>query len=634
MTCYRWACLAAMALVLNLAACSDDDDNNNNQNQNPVCGNGIIEPGEQCEGTDLAGETCTSQGLEGGELACTAECTFDLSACEGCGNGVMEIGEECDASDFGTQTCANSGFQSGELTCTSDCTVDLSSCVGGCGNGVVESGEECDPPDGSTCASDCTLIGGDECDEPDSYDTDCETATTGQWCWDGGDGGSLFCGCDPEYGDTDCQLEGYERCNPDTLRCEPPPDCGNDSNEGNDDEANATILSAATDVTGATCGYDPDWFTFTAGTGAVEVLVTWTDDGETDLDAYVTDCATTVLGRGESAVADSEQLVVTDLAAGTDYCLLVQHYSGAAGGADVSYTLRYEERVPCTLDSDCSSGEYCPLMGAGAGVCQGTAPAGAGCGDAVAGDNETSGLAETLTSGATLTEDSCDGHPNGPVDVDWFTFDVAAGEALSLTVEETTFDDTQGDVDVLLYDDTGELWAARATTENPETLSGTGLPAGTYYVAVQYWDNDSSAAGSTTYEITATLTAASGCADRGDCTYFIGHGECTSNLCEDFQGNAAQGPGDFCDDTDDCDPALTGSQFINGLCLNPNSARYEDNVCTLDCTGESDCTPYNMHCFIWDTTNSEGFCIAPCLTDVDCYGHSCDSTSGICTRNP
>ncbi len=47
----------------------------------PTCGNGTIESGEQCDGVDLAGETCASRGFTGGTLACAPNCTFDQSGC-------------------------------------------------------------------------------------------------------------------------------------------------------------------------------------------------------------------------------------------------------------------------------------------------------------------------------------------------------------------------------------------------------------------------------------------------------------------------------------------------------------------------------------------------------------------------
>lgn len=49
----------------------------------PGCGNGIVDvPGEQCDGSDLAGATCTSLGFAGGALACDGGCALDTASCQ------------------------------------------------------------------------------------------------------------------------------------------------------------------------------------------------------------------------------------------------------------------------------------------------------------------------------------------------------------------------------------------------------------------------------------------------------------------------------------------------------------------------------------------------------------------------
>ncbi len=65
-----------------------------------LCGNNTIDPGESCDGTDLGGETCSSQGCTGGTLACDGDCQgFDTSGCTGCGGCVpthdKEKGPRC-----------------------------------------------------------------------------------------------------------------------------------------------------------------------------------------------------------------------------------------------------------------------------------------------------------------------------------------------------------------------------------------------------------------------------------------------------------------------------------------------------------------------------------------------------------
>lgn len=45
------------------------------------CGNGVVGTGEQCDGSNLAGATCVSQGFASGTLSCNANCTFNTSSC-------------------------------------------------------------------------------------------------------------------------------------------------------------------------------------------------------------------------------------------------------------------------------------------------------------------------------------------------------------------------------------------------------------------------------------------------------------------------------------------------------------------------------------------------------------------------
>ena len=46
-----------------------------------LCGNGQIDAGEVCDGTNLADQSCQSQGLASGDLACDDQCRFDFSRC-------------------------------------------------------------------------------------------------------------------------------------------------------------------------------------------------------------------------------------------------------------------------------------------------------------------------------------------------------------------------------------------------------------------------------------------------------------------------------------------------------------------------------------------------------------------------
>jgi hypothetical protein len=46
-----------------------------------VCGDGIVNSTEACDGANLNGATCSSQGFGGGTLACGGSCAYDTSGC-------------------------------------------------------------------------------------------------------------------------------------------------------------------------------------------------------------------------------------------------------------------------------------------------------------------------------------------------------------------------------------------------------------------------------------------------------------------------------------------------------------------------------------------------------------------------
>ncbi|MFA5211138.1 MAG: hypothetical protein WC414_01370 [Patescibacteria group bacterium] len=52
-----------------------------------------------------------------------------------CGNGIVEGGEECDGLDLNGRTCFNFSFVCGTLSCESDCTLNSSACTNTCGGG-------------------------------------------------------------------------------------------------------------------------------------------------------------------------------------------------------------------------------------------------------------------------------------------------------------------------------------------------------------------------------------------------------------------------------------------------------------------------------------------------------------------
>jgi hypothetical protein len=168
-----------------------------------VCGNGLIESGEQCDPVTTCPASCPSKGcttftLQGSASDCTAVCavaqiqtscvhddgccpsicnaTSDRDCAVKCGNGIKEGAETCDPVSSCPTSCPAMGCQLRRLinagTCTAECVNDRqqTSCNSGdgccpaacnstndgdcaprCDNGVIESGETCDPV--SSCSS-------------------------------------------------------------------------------------------------------------------------------------------------------------------------------------------------------------------------------------------------------------------------------------------------------------------------------------------------------------------------------------------------------------------------------------------------------------------------------------------------
>lgn len=86
-----------------------------------VCGNGIAEPSEKCDpgdawtDPDLRGKTCRSEGFDGGDLVCTAECKVDDSGCYLAPAPVPATGQtQCWDSAGSPINCAGTG-QDGDL---------------------------------------------------------------------------------------------------------------------------------------------------------------------------------------------------------------------------------------------------------------------------------------------------------------------------------------------------------------------------------------------------------------------------------------------------------------------------------------------------------------------------------------
>ncbi len=207
-----------------------------------TCGNGTIDPGEQCDdgntmSHDGCSETCTIESFCGNGIVepgeecddgnidnddgCSRECQVET----GCGNGILEIGEECD-----------DGNVDSDDGCDGDCLMENPTAV--CGNGIHEYTEGCDDgntEDGDGCSSTCrqeagcgngTLDPGEQCDDGNAID---------------GDGCSHWCQVEFSCGDNVCRTDQGETCELCPNDC--CPSCGNgvlDEGEECDDGNNTS----------------------------------------------------------------------------------------------------------------------------------------------------------------------------------------------------------------------------------------------------------------------------------------------------------------------------------------------------------------------------------------------------------
>ena len=152
-----------------------------------VCGNGIIETGEVCDGTNLDGQTCQSLGYVDGSLSCH-ECNFNTYSCSSsdtCGDGYCAGGEE---------TCNN---------CPDDCFGEITTI---CGDNMCMLGEDC-----NNCPEDCasgTMTAPSSCDNcfKGVCDGRCNSSKEGVNCSDCAQEANYCCGESNFYDSTYCGL--------------------------------------------------------------------------------------------------------------------------------------------------------------------------------------------------------------------------------------------------------------------------------------------------------------------------------------------------------------------------------------------------------------------------------------------
>jgi|GEM_PF-5604124 len=119
-----------------------------------LCGNGKVDPGEECDGdidTIAEGATKDCEGL------CASPDEPNPCKCKSatCGNGKVDPGEECDGN---VDTIAEGATKDCEGRCVPPDKSPPCHCQI-CGNEEIEYPEECDPPNGVDCDGNCQIMG-------------------------------------------------------------------------------------------------------------------------------------------------------------------------------------------------------------------------------------------------------------------------------------------------------------------------------------------------------------------------------------------------------------------------------------------------------------------------------------------
>lgn len=395
---------------------------------------------------------------------------------------------------------------------------------------------------------------------------------------------------------------------------------GDDVSEPDDGPANARTVTyptaAPTVLTGAVCNVpatESDWFRITApGPATLRIAATWTN-AVADLDFIVYDETGEAIATADAVDFDSE-IALVDLPAAGTYFVELYAYDPMNTAAATSYTLTIGE-PECETSFDCTSGAnpVCDTGGcvAGPGACTGddlgdTTPGTSD--DGPAGARVVAIVADGVP--VTMTGSACN-VPEG-AESDWYRVTTTAnGQGLTARLSWTAM--TGIDLDVYIFDATGNL-VGMSFWVNPEVVTTTYLPMGTYYVNVVRFDSPmTTPEAAYAYSLEVTRTAAQTCTTSTDCAdehmTQIYRGTCAANGTCTFipPGTGANGTG--CDSGDDC---MTGDCSYIVF-----EADAQKSVCTTSCTATPDCAALGAS-YTCTTGFQTNICVPACAADLEC----------------
>lgn len=240
---FAWSFLS----VLLALGCAEGNNSESQPSGQAGCGNGVLEPGEDCEGNQwAAGKNVCPSGTTGSPVCdpqtckavTTGHCFVPISTC---GNNLLDAGEECDIINGSAQWILGKGVcpvgMNGAPQCVqchevtdNYCSVNVETCPSSCTNGCNADGTCKAPECPSSCTNgcnadgtckpegnDCAALGYEACDTPNAEKCldDTTHAVCIEGCWM-----TETCPaakqqkCDVGSGKcvADCVAHGYEAC--------------------------------------------------------------------------------------------------------------------------------------------------------------------------------------------------------------------------------------------------------------------------------------------------------------------------------------------------------------------------------------------------------------------------------------